>query len=313
MSKSSFVTYIAINCDASEQAGSAQVFNLSVTSPQEVVPAIESAAISASDLRSSAVVVVDANIDQAIFAAAFTALSTMAARWLPVMTAGSVSDLEDLAGSLRKRVRGSKPSDNDKILSVGFVSEEIDAVTLGGTNVEEVNNAMNRVQFTKEVVIAPAPSIVALAATLVAVAELRRRPNLERPGTFVGSDGNVELAQIRSAAASLRRKSQSSHAIAPREEVPTYLSPLIAADALDMELVMKALGARPGPDTKPVWHCPRPTRHTNGDRVPSMRVREGRARCMRCDGEQVGPVRLTADTLGVTPFEAAEWLLARLG
>jgi len=33
------------------------------------------------------------------------------------------------------------------------------------------------------------------------------------------------------------------------------------------------------------------------------------ARCFRCDSERVGPLRLTIDTRGLSPDEAARWLI----
>lgn len=310
MTSQTFATYVRVNSAAADFPKGAAIFDLVAEKPEDIAAAISSSSITVDDMRSSAAVVVDTNVDQAVLAAAYTFVAALAGRWLSIVVDGAAFDVVALSESVLSRPR-SRPSNTDKLLSVGFISDDIDHVVLGGTDIPAMNAAMNRIQYAKEVQIAPAPSPVALVATLVTVADLRRRPGLERPGTFVG-DTVVELSEFRQLATPLRGSSKPQSELAPALPLTARQERLIAADKLSMEEVLDLLGARRGPEHKQVWHCSRPNRHTNGDRVPSMRIKEGQVRCMRCDGEPLGPVRLTADTLAITVDEAADYLLEHL-
>jgi hypothetical protein len=87
---------------------------------------------------------------------------------------------------------------------------------------------------------------------------------------------------------------------------------LLLERALDsISKTMVYLGASMDPETE-LWHCPRPQRHSNGDKNASMHVEENFTQCFRCDSEKIDSLRLVMDTLNFTPDEAADWLASTL-
>ena len=156
----------------------------------------------------------------------------------------------------------------------------------------------------------------------VLVAALRRRASDRFPFLSTGNEPvpeskedpeqGIDLEQIRRAAAQHREEQRAAR---PGAEIvpPVPVSPrdqrLAEANAAEIRMVLRRLGSMP--DDSDRWHCPRPDRHSNGDENPSMKAYgDNRTRCQRCDAEKIGPLRLVIDVLGVTPDEAATFILA---
>jgi hypothetical protein len=144
----------------------------------------------------------------------------------------------------------------------------------------------------------------------MAICTLRQRGDQDRyPILALPNDTELDLDEVRKLTAEMRRshRTDDRSSIAPRSVLSSYQDRLSQASLVPQSAVMLALGSTTAGGG--VWHCPRPSRHTHGDAVPSMRVENARARCFRCDAEWVDPVRLTADVKGVSFDEAAKWVI----
>ena len=120
----------------------------------------------------------------------------------------------------------------------------------------------------------------------------------------------IDLERLRQEAVRYRRGQRRARRagaeIVPPVPLPPHDARAAGADRADVREVLRRLGARPGADG--LWFCPRPGAHPEGR--PTLRLYgDGRARCPRCDTERVGPLRLVVEVLGVTPDEAATFIL----
>ena len=280
-------------------------------SPEEIVSTIADAGLSVRDFRSNVMAFVPADIDSLLWAAVHCALSTLAGRAVPTRVGDETSDVEDMEERLR-RERRVAPETIDPDLQVGGSSDDVPVVTIAGT-ATDVRAAINRIHFARRVTLAALASPIAMASMVSIVAAIRERNGHDRLPDVRRGDEVVNLGEIRKAAMVLRRQSPGSNAdIAPAAEISDRLARIAEANSRDIEGTLRLLGTRQGPPEKNVWHCSRPERHTNGDRVPSMRQSNGMVRCMRCDDEQIGPVRLVADTLHMSAEDAADHILRNL-
>lgn len=166
----------------------------------------------------------------------------------------------------------------------------------------------------------PASARDALAIFLL-VAALRRRADDRFPYLSTGTepvpatkddpDQGIDLEKVRREASAHRRRLQATRQRAemvPPEPVSSHDLRIAKANATDIQVLLQRLGSAPQEGT--LWHCPRPGRHGNGDENPSLRVYGAdRVKCHRCDAEKIGPVRLAVEVLGVTPDEAAGFIL----
>lgn len=125
--------------------------------------------------------------------------------------------------------------------------------------------------------------------------------------------GSSQPLDFRAAGAAFRsgQRLQAELHLLPAESVTVTdrQKRLIQAAEVDIEKVMHALPKSRTEDGQK-WHCPRPERHTNGDRNPSMRIDNNMTRCFRCDGEWVDSLRIVVDATGLSPDQAADWILS---
>lgn len=145
---------------------------------------------------------------------------------------------------------------------------------------------------------------------VVDVAAIRRRPRFERlPDVFFDGEEVLSLEDLRRAGAAHRAdvRRQATTTTVDLADVGPRMRHLDRAASAPIADTLRRLGATTD-ESGERWHCTRPGRHTNGDQNPSLRIVAGRTRCFRCDPEWVDSLRLVADTLDVSPDEAAEWL-----
>ncbi|XVQ11457.1 hypothetical protein ACQP1W_02435 [Spirillospora sp. CA-255316] len=202
----------------------------------------------------------------------------------------------------------------------GPVAEGIPTVHLGTGGPEPVSpEAATVIRYAARLRMVPPDSARDALTMFLLVAALRRRADDRFPFLSTGTEPvplvknapgqGIDLERLRQEAVRYRQELRSARGEA--EIVPPVpLSPLnrriAEADRVDVREVLRRLGAPAGEEG--VWHCPRPGGH--GDRRPSMKMYgENRVRCHRCDAEKIGPVRLAVDVLGVTPDEAASFIL----
>lgn len=169
--------------------------------------------------------------------------------------------------------------------------------------------------------VAPPTARDALAMFLL-IAAIRRRADDRFPYLSTGTEPapdtkddptqGIDLEKIRRAAAEYRQQLRAARRgaeIVPPVPVSAHNRRVAEANKVSITTVLARLGST-ADSTTGRWSCPRPDRHSNGDLNPSMKVfSDGRARCQRCDAEKIGPVRLIVDVLGLTPDEAADFIL----
>ncbi|GAA1832506.1 hypothetical protein GCM10009735_80180 [Actinomadura chokoriensis] len=169
--------------------------------------------------------------------------------------------------------------------------------------------------------VAPPTARDALAMFLL-IAAIRRRADDRFPYLSTGTEPapdtkddptqGIDLEKIRRAAAEYRQQLRAARRgaeIVPPVPVSAHDLRVAEANNASITTVLARLGST-ADSTTGRWSCPRPDRHSNGDQNPSVKVfSDERARCQRCDTEKIGPVRLIVDVLGLTPDEAADFIL----
>lgn len=182
--------------------------------------------------------------------------------------------------------------------------------------------AASVIRYAARLRMVPPDSARDALAMFILIAALRRRADDRFPYLSTGTEPvpetkddprqGVDLELIRRTAAQYREELRAAR---PETEIvdPVPVSPrnrrLAEANAVEIGTVLRRLGSTPDADGR--WHCPRPDRHSNGDDNPSMKVYgHNRTRCQRCDAEKIGPLKLVIDVLGVTPDEAAAFILS---
>ncbi|GAA2404255.1 hypothetical protein GCM10010191_09960 [Actinomadura vinacea] len=204
----------------------------------------------------------------------------------------------------------------------GPEADGIPTVHLGSGGQELVTpEAATVIRYAARLRMVPPDSARDALAMFLLVAALRRRADDRFPFLSTGTepvplvknapDQGIDLEKLRQEAVRFRRAlriARRGAEIVPPVPVSPHNTRIAEANTVDVEAVLRRLGSTAGEEG--MWHCPRPRGHSNGDENPSVRTyRDNRARCHRCDAEKVGPLRLAVDVLGVTPDEAASFIL----
>lgn len=305
--------------------------------PDEVARAVADSGLTPADFRSRAVYLTDA--PQEIALATYAVVCGFAARYLDLIAAGQTLNTTPYGAS---HAVPPKPIRTPAHLFVSTVARpDLDALVLSRTTTAHDGSLIHH---ATRVTIVPSESLADTARSLLALAALRRRGAAERfPGLLgpvpsptevpaeVALDaeiadvpagaptaehhpslpgGFIDLEDLRRRGSALRRSTRpdTTGRLAPVVEASARLARLERVSQYPVEVILDRLGARSGPDTPQLWHCPRPERHTHGDANPSMRVEEGHVRCFRCDPEPVDALDLVIDALGATADEAADWI-----
>ena len=278
-------------------------------SPAEIAETIRVAELSPRDFRSNALIVTRPDIDPLVFAAAQSALSFLAGRAMPTQVDETITDVEDMEMRLH-RERHTRPAQIDDMLQVGGTATDIPVVNIAGS-AADIRTAINRIHFAKRVIVAALASPAAMTSVVSLVTAIRRRDGRDRPPFVSLGDEIVDLGAVHREVAALRRTSPGLAAdLAPTIDLPERLQRFAEADSYPVEQILEILGTRRGPEGSNLWHCSRPERHSNGDQRPSMRVKNGKIRCLRCDEEPMGALRIVADTKHLSAEDAAEFILA---
>ncbi|GAA4336922.1 hypothetical protein GCM10023178_50100 [Actinomadura luteofluorescens] len=181
--------------------------------------------------------------------------------------------------------------------------------------------AVTVIRYAARLRMVPPPSARDALATFVLREGLRRRADDRFPYLSTGNEPapvtkddptqGIDLEKLRREAAKYRQELRAGRRgadMVPPVPVSPHNKRISEAKSVDVRTVLTRLGS--SSDDGNLWHCPRPSRHSNGDQNPSMKVYgDNRTRCHRCDAEKVGPIRLVIDVLGVTPDEAASFIL----
>jgi hypothetical protein len=285
-----------------------------------VLEAIKQAGLSVADVKTNALVVFGPG-DVVGNLVVYTALCGLAGRRLDVGVAGRILP----AGNLDQRVRRAKdagpPAERPLHVQIGATGR----TDLPELTFETLSDpaALSTIRSAKRCRLVPPADPLTAVHQLVAISAIRARGDEERmPFLVAGGEPaptvdtaadpvGIDLEAIRREASAMRRETRNDDRSVLAE--PSALSPrqerLNTAAEVDVNVLLRRLGVRyhPGEDA---WHCPRTGNHTNGDAVPSMRVTKGKARCGRCDGERLDGLRLVMEVTGLSPDEAADWILA---
>lgn len=287
-------------------------------SAEAILEALALSEITPSDLRARAAVSFDAAVSPALAVLVYTAITGFAGRYLDVLVTESVIEPSALLRASASQ-HSERPSSQPSLVLVGASHAEIPSVFLDHQlSTEEASS----VRWSRRLRFVPASDLTAALSQFVVISALRNRNSVERlPYLCDGSESydeaaptevvGIDLDALRLAALALRRTSRSGDRDTILEAlVPTERdNELQRAAELSIEDTLRRLGALQNPDTG-LWHCPRPSRHTHGDATASMKVQNDRVRCFRCDKERLDSLRLTMDVTGLSPDEAAAWLLS---
>lgn len=298
---------------AAALTGPSATATLDVFDPQEpasIEKSLASAGVSPADLRSRSVLVVGDDATAACIA--YAAVIGLAGRYLDVSDGSHIVQASQVAAAGRRWKSAGRPTSPIAEAQIGAEHPDLIAVGVGAALTPP---EVTVVSYCRKLRLVPPQDPLVAVTQLIAVAAIRQRglderlPQLVSGSEPAGGDPGIRLDDIRRIGQNLRRMLD----IPERNELAEARPPserdvlLQAAAEIDIAEVMGRLGARKNEDTG-LWHCPRPERHTNGDATASMKLTASGVRCFRCDGERVDSLRLTIDTLGCTPDEAAVWL-----
>ncbi|WP_406384505.1 SAV_2336 N-terminal domain-related protein [Streptomyces sp. NBC_01618] len=179
---------------------------------------------------------------------------------------------------------------------------------------------LRTVRYAARLRMVPPDSAAAALTMLARVAALRTRGDTEwrlpvlstgtePPPVGKSTEGQgVDLELIRKAADRFRKEAVKGRETTEVMPVPA-LSPLnrriAEANAADPAVLLRRLGV--ASEDGVVWTCPR-DRGDHGDAVLKV-TSQGQVSCKHCYPSKVGLVRLVADTLRLTPDEAAAFIL----
>lgn len=252
----------------------------------------------------------------------YAALHGFLNRWIDVHADGAVLEMPGAGGPAGEFVAPRRPEPHLMWAQLGgprrtdlpwvFYPEDCDG--------ELDPQAMGVVHRAARLRMVPPGSATAAFAMLAEVARLRRRGDALRfpyvstgleplPVSKTDPHQGIDLEAIRRAAAEYRRMLRN--ALPRAEPVPAQpVGPLnqriTEANTVDAREVLPRLGSRPGDGSG--WSCPRAPLGHSEDWTLRLHP-DNRLRCHYCEAEKITLVRLVAETLDLTPDQAAAFLL----
>lgn len=276
--------------------------------------------LNTSDTKTTALFVTAGDISNALVA--YSATVGFAGRFLDVAAYPALERLSVLVATGRRIAReaeaglaGTRPQRIDRLRIAPTAEPDTTTIVYNTDDplqVIDIHTA-KRIRFARRVEVVPPDDMASAFRLFAAVAGLRstvraddRLPSLVVAGSDAGQDTVVDLEALRSEARKLRhhlKLPDLAQLVEAPSDDPIHLR-IAAARELPMAPVLIALGSQQAP-TGDYWRCPRPARHANGDKNPSMKVADNRVRCFVCDAEWVDPVALTMSVEHMAPTEAA--------
>jgi len=332
MTESPYQVYLYVGATPPEPPAGVTVRDITPAdpTPESTLEALTVSGLSAADLRTRVLLIVDPSYrDKAVLM--YAALSGFAGRRIDFTDLTEVVDARSVHARAVEAPDLGKPDELPEFVQVGAIHLEHPAGCLMELDeVTEENATLVRYARHARLVLGDR-SVKQSLLLLLAMAGLRVRNGGDRmplladnaepfqPTVTDGDDeealvvvsGGVDLDALRRAASEIRRSRRTDDRGVIVERVPETVrqARLSSAAAVPAEVVLERLGSYRNEETG-FWRCPRPERHKNGDANPSTRVSDGLVRCFRCDLEAADVLRLVADCQGVSPDEAADWLLA---
>lgn len=285
-----------------------------------VIAGLRSSGLTPADFRSHVIFIAP---DDAASLVPYAALCGFAGRRVDVYADGVVLRFSQLGRNGAEFPDAGRPPGHLMWAQVGGVpAPEMPTVQLQpGPHGLVTPEAASVIRYAARLRMVPPGSCRDAFAMFVLVAALRRRADDRFPYLSTGaepvpvskedSSQGIDLEKVRRDAALYRQELRAGRRDAemvPPVPMPEHDRRIAEAGAVDIQTVLRRLGS--STDGGDLWHCPRPRRHSNGDRNPSMKTYgDNRTRCHRCDAEKIGPVRLVIDVLELTPDEAASFIL----
>jgi len=295
---------------------------------EEVITAIEASGLTAADLRTRTLFCAVEG-SNSLATMVYAALIGFAGRRLDFTTVnveGTVGEvvvatsLHNAASSLESHEAEGDP---EAWVQVGALHPTVPSVEFGSEisdNDVSLMRRARRCRITKSEF-----SSYDIMTLLVTVAAFRVRNGADRlpflvqkseeEFDYVDGEGEtivcgIDLDSLRRAGGELRR----SRRLDDRNAIVDSITPgariqrISKAASLPVEFALTLLGSKMQQDTE-LWHCPRPSRHKNGDANASMKVADGKIRCFRCDPEPMDALRLISEVRNLTADDAADLLL----
>lgn len=285
----------------------------------EVANRFAAAGLRAGDLRARALFVAgDDPADTASALVAYAVLLGFAGRWVDFSATPEADEVVDARASheavARSANRLMRPDERIKGFQLGRPHPDLPSAGFPASRSEHAA-VMPAVRFAQRLrMVADVPPLGGLSRLVWAAAVRSRRHQERLPSLVVGTEpsddqqAGVCLHAARQAGLELRQRHRGPDVpIIAAADVDARLQRLQHAAEQDLPTLLQRLGSVGGDDG--LWRCTRPARHSNGDARPSTVLNEHGVRCMRCDAEPIDALRLTAETLNVSPDEAADFIL----
>jgi len=268
---------------------------------ESVLEAVASSGITAADLRTRTLFMVG-SVSARRAVLTYATLAGFAGRLLDFSDLVEVFEVRPLLNQLHEAPDAGKPAEAAPFaldLSVESIPAEVPP------------HLVSSVRHSKEFVAGLSSTPARALEGFVFAVGLRHRSGVDRFPVCMLDGELLDTDSARREAASARRnrRTDDRDSLVSDEPASERLLRLRAAAAAPLSKVLLALGSVVNDETG-FWRCPRPERHSNGDANPSARLSEEGFRCFRCDIEQVDPLRLVMDAKGVSPDDAADWILS---
>lgn len=286
-------------------------------SPESALNALKAADLEAADTKTTAIFISVGDIPSALVA--YAAVTGFVGRFLDISAGKRIEPLSAVVASSRRIARQADGRRDetprlDCMLVSPTASDELPTIVFDPSDPLAVFGppAAAAVRFARQVVLTPPTETHSALRLLAALAGLRsttrvqdRFPNLQV------ADAVVDLEDVRRSGQILRNQLSlpSAEQLVEARPLSNQQKLLLSARQVAMAPVLEALGSTQSEDGQ-FYRCPRPQNHANGDRNPSMRIKEGKVRCFVCDPEWVDPLQLVLSSRGLAPVEAARWVLS---
>ncbi|WP_336217044.1 hypothetical protein [Nonomuraea sp. LPB2021202275-12-8] len=250
----------------------------------------------------------------------YAAIGGLAKRWIEVEVKGVPLDLQQTYDEGRGLADAGRPAEHLEWAQVGGEDPGFlpHAAFEAGTRLSP--KAVSMIRYADRLRMVP-PGRVKPALLCFALVAGIRETNRERfpflstgrepaPTGKNSPDQGIDLHSIRQRISSHRklRVPSAYEIVKPDTDLANYQK-LAQANATPIESVLLRLGCSATDDDPAWWNCPRPGGHRNRDARPSLRIRKNEARCGICDKGPLPPAQLVADTLKITPDEAASFIV----